>query len=409
MKTYDSYIDSGINWLGKIPSHWKVKKLRAFFDEVTQLNSDKLISNQLQFKYGTIIPKPNQTIDDTIWNTIAKYTCVEPDDIIINGLNLNYDFISQRIGKVNEVGIITSAYLSLRPRKNINARFFEYLLKAMDAKKVFHGFGTGVRATLAYKELKHKLILDVPLSEQDEIANHLDKVTREIDKAIEVHQKIIDTLNERKQIIITQAVTRGINPNVPLKDSGINWLGLIPEHWNVWKLKFLANLKSGKNLTSEDISPEYASDTFPVYGGNGLRGYYREFNTDGDYAIIGRQGALCGNINYAHGKFWATDHAVVCYPLKQYPLLWFGELLKVANLNQYATQSAQPGLSVERIKVVGLPYPPYNELLQINTFLEETILSFEKPIIYQQKMIELLRERKNIIINEVVTGKVKVS
>lgn len=408
MATYESYKDSGVNWLGEIPSHWEVKKLRAFFSEVSEVNSATVIHNQLQFKYGTIVSKPDTGIDNDVLKTISKYTIVRPGDIVINGLNLNYDFLSFRVGKVNELGVITSAYISMRPNPDLSAKFYEYLLKAMDAKKVFHGFGTGIRATLSFKELKHKSIPLVPLAEQEAIVAYLDKVTAEFDRAIEAQQKMIDALNERKQIIITRAVTRGLNPDAPLRDSDIDWLGQIPAHWDTRKIKFFARLKSGKNLTSEQISPKQQDNFYPVYGGNGVRGYYSKFNTSGDFAIIGRQGALCGNVNYAHGQFWATDHAVVCYPIFNFILLWFGETLKVANLNQYATQSAQPGLSVERVKNVSLPCPPKDEMLKIADYIQKVISEFSPAIAHCERLISLLQERKQIIINEVVTGKKKV-
>lgn len=408
MATYESYKDSGVKWLGQIPSHWEVKKLRAFFSEVCESNSALKVHNQLQFKYGTIVPKPNTGVDDAVLKTVSKYTVVNRGDIIINGLNLNYDFISFRVGKVNEQGVITSAYIAMRPNKGLSSKFYEYLLKAMDAKKVFHGFGTGIRATLSFKELKHKFLPLVPLNEQEAIVAYLDKVTGDIDRAIEAQQKMIDALNERKQIIITRAVTRGLNPDAPLRDSGIDWLGQIPEHWSIRKIKYFARLRSGKNLTSEQITPDKQENLFPVFGGNGLRGYYTKYNTDGEFAIIGRQGALCGNINYAVGQFWATDHAVVCTPIFDYPLLWFGETLKVANLNQYATQSAQPGLSVERVKNVSLPCPPNDEMASIAVYIQKIISDYTPAINQCERMIFLLQERKQIIINEVVTGKTKV-
>lgn len=137
MATYESYKDSGVKWLGQIPSHWEVKKLRAFFSEVCDINSALKVRNQLQFKYGTIVPKPDSGIDETVLKTISKYTVVNPGDIIINGLNLNYDFISFRVGKVNESGVITSAYIAMRPNSGLSPKFYEYMLKAMDAKRYF--------------------------------------------------------------------------------------------------------------------------------------------------------------------------------------------------------------------------------------------------------------------------------
>ena len=126
-----------------------------------------------------------------------------------------------------------------------------------------------------------------------------------------MQQKMIDLLNERKQVIIQNAVTKGLDENVEMKDSGVEWIGMIPKHWKIIRIKHLAKLQSGSNLTSNEISD---TGSYPVYGGNGLRGFYGSYNCEGSHVLIGRQGALCGNINYAEDKFWATEHAVVCYP-----------------------------------------------------------------------------------------------
>ena len=127
MAAYDSYKDSGVKWLGKVPSHWEVKKLRSTFFEVKELNSNRQTSNQLQFKFGTIISKPDCSVDTDVWTTIEKYTVVKPNDIIINGLNLNFDLLSMRVGQVKDLGAITSAYVCLRPKNNIFSSYFCFL------------------------------------------------------------------------------------------------------------------------------------------------------------------------------------------------------------------------------------------------------------------------------------------
>ena len=216
---------------------------------------------------------------------------------------------------------------------------------------------------------------------------------------------MIDLLNERKQIIIQHAVTKGLNPNAEMKDSGVKWIGEIPKEWNIIRIKYLAKLQSGSNLTSLEISD---SGDFPVFGGNGVRGYFSKYNCDGSFVLIGRQGALCGNINYGNGKFWATEHAVVCYPQREYNTFWFGEVLRLMNLGQYSLASAQPGLAVERIKGLFLPYPPFEEQKEIASFLKVRLSKIDSNMNHCKKIISLLQERKQIIINEVVTGKVKV-
>ena len=245
-----------------------------------------------------------------------------------------------------------------------------------------------------------------PRTEQDSIVRYLDAATSKIDKAIAMQQKMIDLLNERKQIIIQNAVTKGLDENVEMKDSGVEWIGMIPKHWEIIKIKHLAKLQSGSNLTSNEISD---TGSYPVYGGNGLRGFYGSYNCEGSYVLIGRQGALCGNINYAEDKFWATEHAVVCYPKKTYNTLWLGEVLRLMNLGQYSLASAQPGLAVERIKGLYVPNPSIEEQNKIALFLKQNIGKIDLYARHCQRQITLLQERKQIIINEVVTGKVKVS
>lgn len=185
------------------------------------------------------------------------------------------------------------------------------------------------------------------------------------------------------------------------KPSGIDWIGDIPSHWNVTRLKHLIRMKSGDTLSSEQMDP--AEGCYPVFGGNGKRGFYSDFNTQGDYVLIGRQGALCGNINYAHGKFWATEHAVVCYPLREIALLWIGELLRAMNLNQYNVSAAQPGLAIERIKNLLIPVPPLAEQEAIAAWLDTQCGEIDAAIAKVDREIELIDELKQSEISRIVT------
>lgn len=199
--------DSGVDWIGEIPQHWGLQRWRLLLIENKTKNTSLKVRVQLQFRYGNIIRKTNQDEDADVLKAISKYSIVAPKDIMINGLNLNYDFVSQRVAQVKECGIITSAYISLRPTSSADSNYYTYLLKAMDYKKMFHGMGTGIRLTLSYNELKNQFIPFPSLKEQQCIANYLDSVTSKIDIAIAQQQKMIDLLNERKQIIINDVVT----------------------------------------------------------------------------------------------------------------------------------------------------------------------------------------------------------
>ncbi len=184
------------------------------------------------------------------------------------------------------------------------------------------------------------------------------------------------------------------------KDSGVEWLGEVPEYWEVCALKRIAMLKSGDTINSDSI--EEIGD-FPVFGGNGLRGYTTSSTHEGIYALIGRQGALCGNINYAQGKFWASEHAVVVSPLNSVETYWLGELLRAMNLNQYSTSAAQPGLSVEIICNLLVPLPPLDEQSSIATFLSRETAKIDALITEQQRLIELLKEKRQAVISHAVT------
>src|SRR5476651_1710075 len=184
------------------------------------------------------------------------------------------------------------------------------------------------------------------------------------------------------------------------KDTGVMWLGDVPEHWHTCSLKRVVKLQSGDSITGESIEEQGA---YPVYGGNGSRGYTTSFTHEGYFALIGRQGALCGNVNYANGKFWASEHAVVVTPIKPVSTVWLGELLRTMNLNQYSVAAAQPGLSVDIISNLRIPLPSLEEQYCIATFLGRETSKIDALISEQEKLITLLAEKRQATISHAVT------
>ena len=401
MERYSEYKDSGVKWLGAIPSHWEVKRLGSFFFERKEKVSDKDYAPLSVTKQG-IFPQLENVAKT---NDGDNRKLVKEGDFVINSRSdrKGSSGVSGLDGSVSLINIV------LQPRKVLFGPFCNYLLKSYGFIEENYRNGRGIVAdlwTTRYDEMKMIKVAMPSFEEQKYISIYLDAATSKIDKAIAMQQKMIDLLNERKQIIIQNAVTKGLDENVEMKDSGVEWIGMIPKHWEIIKIKHLAKLQSGSNLTSNEISD---TGSYPVYGGNGLRGFYGSYNCEGSYVLIGRQGALCGNINYAEDKFWATEHAVVCYPKKTYNTLWLGEVLRLMNLGQYSLASAQPGLAVERIKGLYVPNPSIEEQNKIALFLKQNIGKIDLYARHCQRQITLLQERKQIIINEVVTGKVKVS
>ncbi|MDQ9090329.1 restriction endonuclease subunit S [Pseudoalteromonas haloplanktis] len=184
------------------------------------------------------------------------------------------------------------------------------------------------------------------------------------------------------------------------KDSGVEWLGKVPEHWEVKRISYFALLKSGDSIVSEQIEVE---GDYPVYGGNGHRGYTNRFNHDGRFILIGRQGALCGNINYGYGKFWASEHAVVVHPTLDVNIKWFGETLRAMDLNQYNVSAAQPGLAVANITCLKAPFPNIDEQKCIANFLDYETAKIDTLIEKQQQLIKLLKEKRQAVISHAVT------
>ena len=192
----------------------------------------------------------------------------------------------------------------------------------------------------------------------------------------------------------------GYEPYSEYKPSGIDWLGDVPEHWVVRRLKTLCGLKSGDGITAESIE---LSGEYPVYGGNGLRGYTSAYTHHGDFVLIGRQGALCGNIHIARSKFWASEHAVVATLDAPHIVEWFAAILEAMNLNQYSIAAAQPGLSVERVLNLSLPVPPLAEQTSVVRYLDHADERIRRAISAKERLIGLLTEQRQAVIHRAVT------
>lgn len=186
-----------------------------------------------------------------------------------------------------------------------------------------------------------------------------------------------------------------------MRDSGIPWIGEVPEGWEFSKIKYHCTMKSGDNITALDISD---NGEYPVYGGNGLRGFYKIYNKNGNHILIGRQGALVGNVHLVNGKFWATDHAVIVTLKNDVFINYFFRMLESMNLNQYAFDTAaQPGLSVSRIMNLNIVLPNLKEQHRIADFLGSKCSEIDTLIEHLRARMESAKEYKKAVITEAVT------
>jgi len=187
------------------------------------------------------------------------------------------------------------------------------------------------------------------------------------------------------------------------------WTQLAPAHWTRKRLKHIASLRSGESITTDSIKDD---GEFPVFGGNGIRGYSSAYTHQGEFVLIGRQGALCGNVNYARERFWASEHAIVVTRLADDDLTWLGELLRYLNLNRLSQSAAQPGISAEEVSNVLLAVPPLIEQRAISAYLQSETARLDALVAAKQRVLDLLAEKRKAIIGTAVKrgldSKVKV-
>ncbi len=203
--------DSGIPWIGMIPEHWEIKRIASLFTGKVDINSNFLYQHAYKFNYGTLVPKNEIGDIEEYRSTYVKYSIIKKGDILINGLNLNYDFVSQRVAIAPDDGIITSAYIVVRPRNNTNSAYYTYLFKTMDNKKLFHGMGTGIRLTLSFDELKKQLIPVPSPEEQYAIVSYMEDKCAKVNSLMAELEAEIEYLKEYKQKLIADCVTGQIN------------------------------------------------------------------------------------------------------------------------------------------------------------------------------------------------------
>lgn len=198
---------TNIPWLPEIPEHWEEKRLSTQFTGDVQVNKDFTVKHAFKFNYGELVLKNEVGAPEEYRDVYVRYSLIKEGDVLINGLNLNYDFVSQRVACAPADGIITSAYVVCRPRKNVNYNYYTLLFKAMDSMKLFHGMGSGIRLTLSFKELKKQLLPVPPIEEQHAIVSYITERTAKIDSLIEKLNKEIECVKEYKQRLVSDVVT----------------------------------------------------------------------------------------------------------------------------------------------------------------------------------------------------------
>ena len=422
MKCYIQYKDSGIQWLGEIPSHWEIVPLYSVasyndeswdestpketvinYVEISDVTLENGIKNVSHVEFGSAPSRARRKtrIGDIIISTVRTYL--------------------RAVAPITADGItVSTGFAVLRPQK-VNSKYLMYytVSSGFIADVIGNSKGTSYPAINA-SELVHLKIAFPPLPEQQAIASYLDTATAKIDEAIAQQQKMIDLLNERKQIIINNAVTKGLNPNAKMKPSGIDWIGNIPEHWDTIRIKYLLNEIKDRSATGQE-EPLSMSQKYGLIPTKEMDVIPNMASSFVGAKRVG-QGDLVFNKLKAHlGVFATSDYEGLVSP--DYAVY---KGTGLANLKYLEYIFKTPKCIAEFVRLItgvgsGLsrlytsdlysiyvPLPSMQEQLMIVEYIDSSTANIKTTITNAEKQITLLQERKQIIINDVVTGKVKV-
>ena len=425
MRKYARYKDSGISWIGEVPEHWDVRYLFQKVREHYISNKEVHHQNLLSLSYGRIIQKDINKTEGLLPESFDTYQIVENGNIVLRLTDLQNDHKSLRVGLVTQEGIITSAYECLEVFDNsLLPVYLYYQLHSFDIKKMFYGMGGGLRQNLNYNELKKIRMVVPPPSEQKAIAEYLDKKTAQINELVSAKQKQIELLKEYKQSVIANAVTGKLDERREKrkwKDSGISWIGKIPENWEVKRIRHVFN-ESDEKIT--DNTGELLS--LSQYTGVSLKrdcekvGMFEAETTEG-YKIVHRNQfvmniMLAWNGSYAVSELEGVISPAYCvfnFIIDCVPK-YFHYLLR---LKAYAGafKTLSKGIIDSRLRLYPSKFytfpviiPPLSEQKEIVAYIEKKVSSIDSQIASIENQIANLNEYKQSLISDVVTGKVKV-
>ena len=418
-KSYSTYKETDIPWIGKVPAHWKVMKLSQSASVHFISNRNVQHQNLLSLSYGKIVRKDIDSSFGLLPSSFDNYQIIEPGNIVLRLTDLQNDQKSLRVGLCNEVGIITSAYLAIQSREYVLSSFLYLALHIADVKKVFYGLGSGLRQSLNWTGLRRIDIPIPPMEEQLAIVEYLERKVGEIDHFLELTEQRIERLRELKQAVISEAVTRGIDPSAPLTPSGILWLGNVPAHWKVMKLSQIASAHfiSNKNvqhqnllslsygqIVRKDIDSSFgllpsSFDNYQIIKPGNIVLRLTDLQNDQKSLRVG----LCNEVGIITSAYLVLQSREYVLSSFLYLALHIADVKKVFyGLGSGLRQS----LSWTGLRRIDIPIPPVEEQKAIVEYIEERVGRIDRLVASYEEQLERVRELKQSIISEAVTGQV---
>ena len=428
LKPYSAMKDSGVPWLGEVPEHWEVRRGKWLFRHRKQINVDRASTNVLSLTLRGVVNNDPDNPEGLVPRDYATYQRFNKGDLVFKLIDLE-NLRTSRVGLVHEDGIMSSAYVRLVPQSARNIRFFFQQYFDLYQRGIYNQLGAGVRSTLGPGDLLDLSVAVPPLPEQSAIARFLDQAERRIRRYIRAKQKLIKLLEEQKQAIIHRAVTRGLDPNVRLKPSGVEWLGDVPENWDVTRLKFVAThivdclhatpvySETGEYpaIRTADVQPgrllvesarrvdaaHYRRWTARMTPAEGDIFYTREGERFGIAALVPADVRACISQRMMAFRIHPTHSSAY--------IMWQINCQHVyAQAAGDVIGAAAPHVNVERIKNFWLVLPPRQDQDDIVAAVTRAHAVPDSAIARAKSEIALIREYRTRLIADVVTGKLDV-
>ena len=414
--------DSGVDWIGEVPASWDMLRIYQLAFPVKNKNEGMKENNLLSLSYGNIVQKDINKVDGLVPASYEGYNIIEPGDIVLRFTDLQNDQRSLRTGLCSFNGIITSAYLTIRPRHElVSSEYFHYVLHFVDTLKVFYNMGGGMRQSLDWHGVSHMFLPIPPQAEQCRIVAYLDERCAAIDEDVAKRREVIEKLKEYKKSLIAHAVTKGLDPNAEMRDSGVEWIGEVPAGWEIHYPKalfFMRNERMKPGDTQLTASQEYGvipQSEFQEREGRrvvqvilnpdilkhvevgdfvmhmrsfqgGLELAYQSGCVSSAYVMLRRR---TDKVRESYFKYLFKSSAYIDALRSTSNLIRDGQALRFANFIQ-----------------VYLPLPSIDEQDKIAVYLDERCAAIDEAVSRQEKLIEKLGEYRKSIIHHAVTGKI---
>lgn len=425
MRPYTEYQQSDISWLGKVPKHWTKNKFKFLLNEKPKTQNLELPCGSISF--GHVVFKDSERLSE---ETKAAYQEVLSGEFLINPLNLNYDLKSLRTALADIDVIVSSGYIVLKSLDVVDKAYLRWLLYLFDVHHM-KTLGAGIRQTISFKDIADCAVYIPNDSEQKAIATFLDRETQRIDSLIEEKQTFIKLLKEKRQALISHVVTKGLNPDVEMQDSGIEWIGQVPKHWEKCRVKqvssfitsgprgwsdFISDNGNAIFLQSGDLNNELglnlakAKKVSPPDGAEGQRTQLQL-----DDVVVCITGANTGRVALVKeldSTVYINQHLSLIRPIgeKVRPKYLAYFLSSEAGSRYYALEQygLKEGLSLKNIAETPLMLPPVSEQTSIEKYLDKALATLSSLVTSVEESIHLLKEHRTSLISAAVTGKIDV-